>query len=476
MGMVEALVLTTSVAVPIEPQSKWTPVNPAVFCVGYGPSIEIDDSDQISPHMVRWGGNTASRFNFDVGNIWNAGADWHYANVSRGGKRLFHDWLAHHVRASHRIFMTVPILGWVAKDSTSRGSSRTPNPHTTSVPLQDSSVASLVELVRQAQPDWERMYALDNEPFLWHKTHGDAVKNRISPEEFAKQWLHYARLVRGKDPDAVLTGPGLWGWEDLANLDPFLRMVMPERDQRGRPLLNVVSSSLYPQNTELLADLDDVTARNTPKKTKKSGALDHLRVLTVANFDDENFVDPSWINKPVVMIPEIRRRIDAIAVSLQQSETPQVGIVEYNWGGQWTSAGAIAQSLILIKGIKLSLHHLCSYTWPPPNSPSGRAFKALSEDIIGSDRQRHLTSFLPNQRTTDPWLWVRVKDIGLRLYYISTDRSLVKIANSSQTSITGIVIEKLSLENGKWEKMAETTHNEFQSGEYEIYRISEMKK
>src|SRR5207244_11771165 len=39
---------------------------------------------------VRWGGNPSTRYNWQLGNAWNTGADWYFRNVKSGADRAAH--------------------------------------------------------------------------------------------------------------------------------------------------------------------------------------------------------------------------------------------------------------------------------------------------------------------------------------------------------------------------------------------------
>jgi len=34
--------------------------------------------------LIRWGGNTSERYNWQLGNAWNTGNDWYFENVAVG--------------------------------------------------------------------------------------------------------------------------------------------------------------------------------------------------------------------------------------------------------------------------------------------------------------------------------------------------------------------------------------------------------
>jgi hypothetical protein len=460
-----------TLSIPHPQGTLFEPSNSNIFCTGYGPPLEIDDATRIAPVMVRWGGNTSSRFNFKLGNVWNAGADWNFANVTRGPRNLWEKWIQDHANANERVIFTVPILGWLAKDTSSRGDPKNPNPATTGEPLTDSDFRMLVGRIKELLPHQDRIYPLDNEPFQWHHIHGDAVAQKVTPEKFAKQWLHYARLVREVDEQAFLTGPGLWGYADVQNLPAFLKAVLGQRDKNGKPLLNIVSAGLYPQNQKLLATLADITGR-TALNNDAVVATDTLRVATTANFDDETFVDPSWINAPIAHIPKLRKIIHetAIAKKLKRESIPQIGIAEYNWGAPYSASGAAAQAIILLKGLRLHLHHMCSFTWPPTDSAAGRIFAALRENIIGSDAGKPTLAILRNQKSTEPWVWFQDTEGRLALFFVAAKNVNFMLPKSILEKNKSARIELFDYQMNRWEVVKPDKDETFPAKAFGVYR------
>lgn len=419
-----------NVVMEISPPKNWMEkkINDKIFCTGYTPAFEPDSESALSPVLVRWGGNTSSRFNFLLGNVWNAGADWNFANVSRGQGAIWERWILEHRDAGEMVMFTVPILGWLAKDTVSRGNPKQPNPGQTSVPLKDTHVYELVSKLRKMLPNQERVYPLDNEPFQWHHIHGDAISEKVDPKKFAKQWLRYAKIVRDADKDALLAGPGLWGWGDLPNLQPFLKEVLGKRDFRGKPYLNIVSASLYPQNKTLLADLADITGR-TVLARNSGDDVDALRLETTANLDDESYVDPSWINAPVAYVPTLQKIVQLVASEKKVSRNflPQIAIAEYNWGSPHSDAGAAAQASLLLKGLRLPLHHMCTYTWPPPQSEAGRVFRALRETVIGFNTKEARWKIVDGQSSSNPWVWFGTSEHKKALIFVASKSGLASL-------------------------------------------------
>jgi hypothetical protein len=69
----------------------------------------------------RWGGNSSTRYNWELGNAWNTASDWFFMNVDYGSSKVpayaafIEENRAHDVATA----LTVPMIGWVAKDTSS---------------------------------------------------------------------------------------------------------------------------------------------------------------------------------------------------------------------------------------------------------------------------------------------------------------------------------------------------------------------
>ena len=80
----------------------------------YGIAGPVDD---IPATASRWGGNPTTRYNWQLDAI-NVGKDWYFENGKSGNYREFLS-----LNRSRHVFsaLTVPIIGWVAKDTNSVG-------------------------------------------------------------------------------------------------------------------------------------------------------------------------------------------------------------------------------------------------------------------------------------------------------------------------------------------------------------------
>ena len=81
----------------------------------YGVAGSIGD---LPATASRWGGNPRTRYNWQLGNANNVGKDWFFENVKTEDYR---DFLADNQRQHAFAALTIPLIGWVAKDTSSAG-------------------------------------------------------------------------------------------------------------------------------------------------------------------------------------------------------------------------------------------------------------------------------------------------------------------------------------------------------------------
>src|SRR5207302_1739770 len=97
-------------------------------------------------------------------------------------------------------------------------------------------------------------------------------------------------------------------------------------------------------------------------------ATNRLRLRSTRSLWDPSYVDESWINESVDLIPRMR---DWIA---QYYPGTRLAINEWNWGADKTMNGAVAIADVLgiygREGVDMAAY----WTSPPPGSPGASAF------------------------------------------------------------------------------------------------------
>jgi hypothetical protein len=343
--------------------------------------------------VVRWGGNRTSRYNWKIG-CDSAAADWFFLN---GGKPYRDPASGGYVAAAREakakggaLYLTVPMLGWVAKDGTSYGFSvrkygeqkaHEPDkpdvgngirpdgkpvtgndPRDTSVPADADFIADAVKLcvekVGHADEGGVRYWVLDNEPMLWHVTHRDVSPTPLGAEELWKRTVAYAEAIKKADPSAKVAGFVSWGWMDLfysaRDQGPdnyrtkpdwaahgsqplaewFIRRCGEYKRKHGRALVDIFDLHWYPQGK--------VGDRGVYLGKGADVELNALRLRSTRDLWDPAYVPESWIRdvtgESTEVLRRVRRWIDKYNPGMQ------VCLGEYNFGGADTVAGGLAQA------------------------------------------------------------------------------------------------------------------------------------
>ncbi len=394
----------------------------------------------------RWGGNTTSRYNPDLSS-WNTGQDWFFQNLR---VRSHHDFLRENKERGLSSAFTVPILGWVAKDSTSysfpvaiHGGQRKVDPYKkdagdgvgldgkplTPGPPQSTSVQAPPELVAKwisdlrAAREEVAYYILDNEPALWDSTHRDVHPEPVGYDELLDRTLRYGEAVRKADPGARIAGPAEWGWPgymfsardaaagfsrkpdrlahgDIPLVPWYLHKVREHEKARGTRILDVLDLHMYPQ-------AEGVFSQKNEKNDPETAAL---RLRQTRGLWDPDYRDESWIKDTVMLLPRMRRWVDENA--------PGLGLMigEWNFGGEQHPSGGLAAAEALGKFAEHGV--TAAYYWRVPSDGSSVywAFRAYRNF---DDKGAHFQDLLAaTAHDTDGRIYASRDEEGRRLVAI----------------------------------------------------------
>jgi hypothetical protein len=402
---------TTPMAV--ECTSAGQAVSPTIFGIAWA-----DTDKDIGATAHRWGGNTTSRYNPKLG-AWNTANDWFWQNLKIDSHEVF---LAKVAEKGGLAAVTVPILGWVAKDTSSAsfpvsvfgpqdktdpdhpdfGNGRRPDgktllkpgePTRTSVKLTPEDVADFVLKVRAYEKKLGKRlvyeWILDNEPGLWSTTHRDVHPEPLTYDELLEKTIAFGTAIRRADPDALIAGPTSYGWweyfystkdhDEGLRLKPdrrahgdapllawYLQKLSEHEKKTGVRILDVLDVHLYPQ-ADGVQGPDGQGGDGGGQTDRKTN---ELRFRTTRSLWDRDYVDESWINEAVYLVPRMKELI------AQNYPGRGFQIGEYNFGAEHHPAGGVALAEALGRFALNGVSHAFYWTYPKKGSPAYWAFRA----------------------------------------------------------------------------------------------------
>jgi hypothetical protein len=402
---------TTPLAV--ECKSPGQPVSPTIFGIAWA------DTDQdIGATAHRWGGNTTTRYNYKLG-AWNTSNDWFWQNLKIDSHEVF---LGKVAQKAGLAAITVPIMGWVAKDTTSAsfpvsvfgpqektdpdhpdfgngkksdGKTLLPpkEPTRTSVALSPDDVGAFVTSVRAYEKKIGKKlvfeWILDNEPGLWSIQHRDVHPNPMTYDELLEKTIAYGTAIRKADPDAIIAGPTSYGWweyfystkdhdeglrskpdrkahGDVPLIAWYLQKLAEHEKKTGVRILDVLDVHIYPQ-ADGVQGPDGAGGDGGGETDRKTN---DLRFRTTRSLWDRDYVDESWIKEAVYLIPRMKELI------AQNYPGRGFQIGEYNFGAEGHPAGGVALAEVLGRFALNGVSHAFYWTYPKKGSPAYWAFRA----------------------------------------------------------------------------------------------------
>jgi Glycoside hydrolase family 44 len=412
-GVDAAPVVTASkrVSLQVDCRAPGHPISPYI----YGIAGSVADTGATAR---RWGGNPTTRYNWQLGTV-NVGKDWFFENGKGGDYRAF---LSGNQAAHLLSALTVPTIGWVAKDTQSVGfpvsvygpqQAHDPNrpdagngvradgvaihpksPTVTSVEAPPEMMQKWVEAIRaQDQKTQSRsvgLYFLDNEPSLWNTNHRDVHPDPETYDELLDRTIRYGTAIRNADPQALIAGPTEWGWTgyfysaqdatsgvtmrpdrrahgDMPLLPWYLKQLREHDRATGKRVLDVLDVHFYPQGAGVYSgNADPATAA--------------LRLRSTRALWDPTYKDESWIGEPVRLLPRLKEWVQ------QNYPGLAISIGEYNFGGEQHMSGALALAEALGRFGSAGIDYAFYWFEPPPKSPVYWAFRAF-RDFDGKQGQ-----------------------------------------------------------------------------------------
>ncbi len=396
-------------------------ISPLIYGIALNARLDASDKHQwkLNATSRRWGGNPTSRYNWEIGNAWNTVADYFFYNVDYAG--LGGEYWKHFldVNREHKVgsAITLPMMGWVAKDikSVSFPQSEFPeqqafDPHgrnagngltkdgkplasgpptRTSVAAPPGFVARWVTAIREyeaAKGKSVEVYFLDNEPALWSDTHRDVHPEPLGYDELLKRTIDYGSAVRKAAPDGLIAGPAEWGWPgyfysaidakagfsarpdrrahgDVPLLDWYLKSLATHEKKTGTKVLDVLDLHFYPQGKGIGVGADGNTDPDTNAR----------RIRSTRALWDPSYTDESWIKESIRLIPRMKELV------AQNYPGLKLALGEYSFGAELHPSGGLALAEALGRFGQQGLWAAWYWTYPPEGSAAFWAFRAYRD-------------------------------------------------------------------------------------------------
>ncbi len=396
------------------------PISPMI----YGTAFCTNLAD-LNFTMNRSGGNSESTYNWEI-NAHNLAADWYfesYPDASATPGESADAVVAESKAAGAQALITIPMLDWTPKlgpnrkilpaysvakygpqtgddpylNNAGNGISVTNNTHITWNDPNDAYTAADTNFqkgyVEHLTNNWGMaanggvgFYIMDNEHSIWQSTHQDIHPTGATMQEILGRIIAYASMVKSVDSNAMVAGPEEWGWSGYlysgydqqwsGQHGDYNAGDYPDRKTNGGwDYMPWLLSQLHKHDTNTGQRLlDYFTLHCYPQEgsvggTATDSATETLRNQTTRQFWDSNYVDPSWINSVIMLIPRMK---DWVATNYPGTK---IGVTEYNWGAEASMSGATAQADLLGIFGREGLDLATRWTTPDPSTPTYLAMK-----------------------------------------------------------------------------------------------------
>jgi len=425
------------VAATVDLDAEGTPISPYIYGAAMG---KRDLAAEMGITILRAGGNPISPHDWKTG-FSSKGSDWYFENdgtESTPDKDWMTTFFGANKKASLESYLSIPMMGRVAKDGTSVGFDTTKYPdqeswagkvqpadkHPTAgngkrVKGTDAKGKPIIEFVEsdpndaskevspQEQADMlkyivndlgagkadaggVKFVALDNEPGLWHVTHRGMHPAGCSYDELWDRTKNVATLLKQIDPTVKIAGPTAWGWTEFfySGLDSqqcdsgkASWTAPPDYTAHGKtPLLKWYMQQLNAHEKatgQKLVDILDV--HFYPQNNIYEGGKPNDPATMEKRVQETRVMwDPTW-KDPSWMGRETDKVIRLIPLLHdwinEANPGMQLALGEYAFGGEKDVSGGIAQIELLGVFAREKLDLAFYWFFPAPNSPQYFAYK-----------------------------------------------------------------------------------------------------
>jgi hypothetical protein len=345
---------------------------------------------ELNMPVDRWGGDYTSRFNWQLDSA-NRAQSYFFENTANNtpNPALLPDgsetdlFFEADKQLGAKTVLTMPMLGWtsgsrtyscsysvakygaqyaVAPNDSNCGDGLLPDgvTHVNNDPT-DTSVQVGITFYQQwmnylvnkygtASNGGVAFYNTDNEPELWNYSDIDVHPIGISYSDLYNLTTQFAPMIKTVDPSAQILGPDISMWDayydsplDLQNGNtndrdahggvPYLKWYLQQmhayEQAHGSRIIDYLDIHFYPQADGVVNNQSD------------SPAAQALRLRSTRALWDPTYVDESWINHPVDLIPTMRNWINT------DYPGTKLAISEYSFGQESQLDGGLAQADVL---------------------------------------------------------------------------------------------------------------------------------
>jgi hypothetical protein len=458
------------ISIVVNAQSNRLAISPMIYGTAFATSNQLMD---LNFTMNRSGGNSETRYNWQT-NAHNLAADWYfesYPDSSSTPGATADQFVADSLNGGGQPMISVPMIGWapklgsgrailpsysVAKYGAQTGTDQylpdagngissatgqaitTNDPNDANIPagpaFEQGYVQHLMGKWGSSTNGGVKYYIMDNEHSLWFSTHQDIHPVGPTMQEIWGKMITNALMVKSNDPNALVIGPEEWGWPgyfysgydqqwsgqhgDYNQNDypdraanggwdymPWLLNQFHQHDiGTGKRTLDYFTLHCYPQEGSVYGNAVDP-------------ATEILRNQSTRQFWDSGYVDPSWINSVINLIPRMKSWVASYYPGTK------TGITEYNWGAEAFISGGTAQADILGIFGRQGLDLATRWTTPAAGTPTYLAMK-MYRNYDGNKSTFGDTSILttvPNPDVLSAFGAVRSSDGAMTIMVVNKD-------------------------------------------------------
>mmetsp|Transcript_9664 Transcript_9664/g.12078 ORF Transcript_9664/g.12078 Transcript_9664/m.12078 type:complete len:548 (+) Transcript_9664:47-1690(+) len=472
-------------------------INPYIF--GINMYDENSNTQYTSAYtIVRNGGEAQSRFNWEI-NALNDNHDWYF--ISDTTQNTWQQNSDPPVKTNGMdLFTQIPAMGWVAKSTEKQWSfsqakygaqqsdecTNFPgatwcakdagngvlangqnvvgnDPNDADKPTTPQDAFNWVQAIIQRYGDKATIFGLDNEPCIWHTTHRDVHPIGATYDELWNMTLQYGTKIKEAcNYKCQLLGLSNWGWcgyftsgyDNQQNINgqgcftgtdreahgnlPLLAWYLQQNamyeTQNGKRLLDILDVHYYPQNMN--------SGTGITFNCNEDSATMEYRLQSPRALYDWNYVDPTWINQPIALIPRLRNWIDTTYPGTN------ISISEHNFGGDTCITSVIAHAEVLSIAATYGVEIMTRWVQPDVGTPVINSYNIYTNydgkgsNIYGNGHNKAYNVMSNNIESVTGYTFAESDASKVYVYLFNKDKSQSNITiklNNGKFTTNGII-------------------------------------